>query len=141
MRRRQATIDLRSWPFAERPRVLLEHPDPAACFALTDELRRRGYTVAVCSGPDVDARCPLHALESCAGVEGADVVVTALGFERQDAREVLRGLRTRYPGKPLVVEVAVADALELEEDLYGCTVVPEDAEPARVADAVTGALV
>ena len=141
MRRPRSTIDLPPWPFADRPRVLLEHPDPAACFALTDELRRRGCAVAVCSGPDEDARCPLHALESCAAVEGADVVVTALGLEREDAREVLRGLRTRYPGTPLVVAVAVADALELEDELYGCTVVPEDAEPARIADAVAGALV
>ena len=68
---------------------------------------------------------------------GADVVVTALGFEREDARSVLRGLRTRYPSTPLVVAVAVADALELADELLGCTVVPVDAEPARVAEAVS----
>lgn len=134
-------IDLQPWPFAGVARVLVEHPDPEACFPLVEELRHRGCAVAICSGPDVDARCPLHALEGCAAVEGADVVFTALGFWREDAREVLRGLRTRYPGKPLVVAAAVADALELEDDLYGCTVVPEDAEPARIADAVAVALV
>lgn len=141
MRKRSATIDLQPWPFAGRPRVLVEHPDPDTCLELVAELRRRGYAVALCSGPEADARCPLHDLESCAAVEGADVVVTALGFGREDARAVLRGLRTRYEGKPLVVEAAVADALELEDELQGCTVVPVDAEPARIADAVSGALV
>ena len=53
---------------------------------------------------------------------------------------MLRGLRTRYPSTPLVVAVAVADALELADELRGCTVVPVDAEPARVADAVAGLL-
>jgi hypothetical protein len=134
-------IDLQPWPFDGAPRVLLEHADPEACFPLVEELRHRGCAVGICGGPDVDVRCPLHALEACAAVEGADVVFTALGFWREDAREVLRGLRARYPGKPLVVGTAVAEALELQDELYGCTVVPEDAEPARIADAVTAALV
>jgi hypothetical protein len=66
-------------------------------------------------------------------VEGADVV-TRLGFGREDALGVLRGLRTRYADTPLVVAAEVAD--ELERELDGCTVVPEDAGPARVVAAV-----
>jgi CheY-like chemotaxis protein len=136
MRSRSFTLDLQPWAFAGRPRVLVEHPDPDSCMDLVAELRRRGCTVAICKGPDSDARCPVHSLEPCCAVEGADVVLTALGFEREDARSVLRGLRTRYPSTPLIVEAAVADALELEDDLRGCTVIPENAEPGRVAEIV-----
>jgi CheY-like chemotaxis protein len=120
--------------------VLVEHPVPETCLELVAELRRRGCAVAICSGPDALAKCPLHSFDSCVAVEGADVIVTALGFDREDAREVLRGLRTRYPSTSLVVEVAVADALELEDELYGCTVVSEEAAPAEIADAVVGLL-
>ena len=54
----------------------------------------------------------------------------------EEAREVLAGLRLRYPSTPLVVGVTAAESLELADDLHGCTVVPVDAEPARVVDAV-----
>jgi hypothetical protein len=73
-------------------------------------------------------------------VEGADVVVTALGLERADSRDVLRGLRTRYPDTPLVVEGSAGDRLELSETLEGCTVVAPDTESQAVVAAVLGAL-
>jgi hypothetical protein len=79
-------------------------------------------------------RRPLHDLQPCVIVEGADVVVTRLGFGREDARGVVRGLRTRYADTPFVVAADVAD--ELERELDGCIVVPEDAGPARVVAAV-----
>jgi hypothetical protein len=138
--RRQPTIDLQPWPFADVPRVLVEHAEPANCLELVAELRHRGWAVALCSGPDAEARCPLHSFDECVAVAGADVVVTALDFGREEAREVLRGLRIRYAGKPVVVEAAVADALELEDELRGCTVMPVDANPTQVADAVAGSL-
>jgi hypothetical protein len=91
-------------------------------------------------GPDAEGspptRRPLHDLQPCVIVEGADVVETRLGFGREDARGVLRGLRMRYADTPLVVAADVADVLELERELDGCTVVPEDAAPARVVAAV-----
>jgi hypothetical protein len=142
VRKRPVTIDPEPWRFSGRPRVLIEHPDAGAGLDLATALRRAGCTVAICRGPDATAdpatRCPLHRLEPCAVVEGADVVVTALGFDREDAREVLRGLRTRYPSTPLVIEATVAETLELEDELAGCTVVPQDADPDRVAAAVKG---
>jgi hypothetical protein len=138
--RRAHTIDLQPWPFAGTPRVLVEHPVPETCFELVAELRHRGFAVALCSGPDALARCPLHDFEGCTAVAGADVVVTGLGLEREESRAVLRGLRVRYERTPLVVLAAVAEALELADELYGCTVLPEDAEPGRIADAVVAGL-
>lgn len=144
MRKRPVTIELQPWPFTQRPRVLIEHPDPDAGLELATALRRAGCTVAICTGPDSaddsPTRCPLHQLEPCVVVEGADVVVTALGLDREDGRNVVRGLRTRYPSTPLVVEATVADTLELGDELDGCTVVPQDAESDRVVAAVMDAL-
>jgi DNA-binding NarL/FixJ family response regulator len=142
--KRSVTIDVQPWRFSEPPRALIEHPDVGAGLDLATALRRAGYAVAICRGPDAAAdrstRCPLHQLEPCAVVEGADVVVTALGFDREEAREVLRGLRARYPSTQLVVEATVAEALELEDELVGCAVVPQDADPDRVAAEVTRVL-
>lgn len=139
-----ATIELGPWPFTQRPRVLIEHPDPDEGLELATALRRVGCTVAICRGPDAGGdpptRCPLHKLQPCIVVEGADVVVTLLGFGRDDARGVLRGLRVRYGEKPLVVAATVADTLELEDELQGCTVVPEDAAPDQVVAAVLRAV-
>ena len=91
---------------------------------------------------DSATRCPLHQLEPCALVQGADVVVTALGLGREDGRDVLHGLRTRYPSTPLVVEATVSESLELADELAGCTVVPNQSMPgpASVATAVTNVL-
>ena len=137
-------IDLGPWPFLQRPRVLIEHPDPDNGLELATALRRAGCTVAICRGPDAGGnpptRCPLHNLEPCIVVDGADVVVTLLQFGADDARGVLRGLRTRYPETPVVVAATVADTLELENDLQGCTVVREEAGPAEIVAAVLAAL-
>jgi hypothetical protein len=144
MRKRPVTIELGPWRFDQRPRVLIEHPDPEAGLEFATAFRRAGCTVAICRGPNASGpqptRCPLHGLEPCAVVEGADVVVTALGFDLDESRAVLRGLRMRYPSTPLVVLVALADALALERELAGCTVLPQDAEQERVVGAVTAML-
>lgn len=107
-------IDPAPWPWLDRPRVLLENPDEDASLASVDVLRHAGYAVAVCHGPTAEARCPLACAETCALVEGADVVVTSLGDERAESREVLDLLRLRYASRPLVVEPHPG-ALEPEE--------------------------
>jgi hypothetical protein len=144
MRKRPVTIDLAPWPFTQRPRVLIEHPDPDTGLEVATALRRAGCTVAICRGPDATGdpptRCPVHEFGPCVIVEGADIVVTMLGFGREDARGVLRGLRTRYAETPLVVAATVADVLELEDELQGCTIVPEDAPPDELVAAVLRAL-
>jgi CheY-like chemotaxis protein len=140
MPRRPVTIDPGPWRFSQHPRVLIEHDDPEAGLDLAVALRAAGYAVAICSGPDAAAdpatRCPLHQLEPCAVVAGADVVVTALDLDHDEAREVVHGLRTRYPSIPLVVEVSIADAPALENELAGCTVVPRGTDAGRVVAAV-----
>lgn len=144
MRKRAVTIDLQPWAYPQRPRVLIELPDPDAGLELATAIRRAGCTVGICRGPDATAdpatRCPLHRLEPCVAVEGADLVVTALDLEEEDGREVVRGLRTRYPSTPLVVVATVGETLELGEVLEGCTVVPVDAEPEQIVAAVLDAL-
>jgi CheY-like chemotaxis protein len=144
MRKRVATIDLQPWAYPERPRVLIELADPDAALELAAAIRRAGCTVGICRGPDARAdpatRCPLHRLEPCVAVEGADLVVTALDLEEEDGRQVLQGLRTRYPSTPLVVAATVGESLELGELLVGCTVVPVAAEPEQFVTAILGAL-
>jgi hypothetical protein len=144
MKSRSVTMEPGPWRFSERPRVLIEHPDLSAALDLAVAIRSAGCAVAICRGPDATAdpatRCPLHRLEPCAVVEGADVVVTALNLSSEEGREVLRGLRTRYPSTPLVVEGTVSESLALSDELAGCTVVPVDADPALVAREVNRVL-
>jgi predicted dinucleotide-binding enzyme len=161
---RADTIEPGPSRFPRRPRVLIEHPDPDAGLALATALRSDGCNVTICRGPEsaadpaagirpsrrglafegvfcfIDTPCPVRQLERCMAVERADVVVTALGLEHQAAREVLAGLRTRYPNTPVVVEATLPDVLELERELRGCTVLPQDAEPKLVVEAVLAAL-
>ena len=144
MARRPYTLDLEPWPFPDRPRVLIEHPDPDAGLELAAALRRAGCTVGICRGPDAQAdpptRCPLHGFEPCVAVEGSDAVVTALDFDRGDAREVLERLTLRYPDTPLVVLATAAQSIELGELLEGCTVIPVEAAPEQIAAEVVGGL-
>jgi hypothetical protein len=144
MRKRPATIDLQPWPFSDRPRVLIEHPDPDAALELATAIRGAGCTVGICRGPDAAAdpatRCPLHRLEPCVAVEGADLVVTLLDLETEAGREVVRGLRTRYASTPMVIAATVAETLEHGDLFEGCTVVPVDAEPGQVVEAVLDSL-
>ena len=140
MKRRAATIDLGPWPFTDGPRVLIEHPDPNEALELAGAIRRVGCSVYICRGPtrsgDRPTRCPLHKLEPCVAVEGADVVVTVLDLADEDGVGVVKGLRTRYPSKPLVVAATVSQSLELGEVLEGCTIVPVDEGPNPVVTAV-----
>jgi hypothetical protein len=144
MWKRARTIDLQPWPSVDRPRVLIEQADPDRSLELAGEIRRAGCSVGICRGPDAAAnpatRCPLHRLEPCVAVEGADLVVTALNLEQADSLQVLRGLRTRYPSIPLVVQATVDQTLELGDLLTGCTVVPVDADAIQLSHAVVAAL-
>lgn len=144
MWKRAVTIDLQPWAYPERPRVLIELSDPDTALELAAAIRRAGCTVGICRGPDATAdpvkRCPLHRLEPCIAVEGADLVVTALDLEEEDGRQILQGLRTRYPSTPLVVAATVGETLELGELLVGCTVVPVAAEPEQFVTAILAAL-
>jgi DNA-binding NarL/FixJ family response regulator len=144
MRKHAIMIDPQPWAFPDRPRVLIELADPEAALQLSVAIRKAGCAVAVCQGPDASTdpttRCPLHMLEPCVAVEGADLVVTALDFDQESGRDVLRGLRTRYPSIPLVVATTVRQSRDLAELLAGCIVVSADAKPERIVAAVAEAL-
>lgn len=144
MKKRAATIDLSPWPFLNGPRVLIEHPDPNEALELASAIRQAGCSVYICRGPergaDPPTRCPLHKLEPCVAVEGADVVVTALDLADAGGAGVVRGLRTRYPNKPLIVAATASQSIELADVLEKCTVVPVDEGPDTVVAAVREAL-
>lgn len=140
MSKRPATIALERWPYQDRPRVLIEHADPDQALELAGALRRAGCTVGICCGPDATTepatRCPLHGLEPCVAVGGADVVVTALDLSAPDGVGVVRGLRTRYRDTPALVLATVEQTIALDDGLDGCTVLPINAKPEHVATAV-----
>jgi DNA-binding response OmpR family regulator len=111
------------WPWPGRPRVLIEHPHEGAGELLAARLRDAGYGVAVCPGPAEEERCPLSGPEGCAVAHGADVVVSCLGLERSESREVVRALRARCAEVPLVVAVASEEEEAWPELLDGCELV------------------
>ena len=116
--------------------MLVEEPDEAAGLAIASALRFAGYSVGVCPGPRAHGQCPLTGPADCAPAHDADLVVCSLGYEHDVAREVLRELRTRYPGTPLLVEVPSEVDAELRELLDGCHRLPARAAPEQVVAAV-----
>ncbi len=90
------TIDPGIWKWSERPRVLIEDPDLDSGLALAWALRRAGYAVAICRGPEPDEYCPLVGPGECTLVVGADVVVSGVGPEIEEA------VRLRHPGTAVV---------------------------------------
>lgn len=94
MRKRRLEPGLWDWP--GRPRVLVEDPDLESGLAAAWALRQAGYTVAICRGPEPDEYCPLVGTDDCVLVLGADVVVSGVGPDVEEA------VRRRHPGKPVV---------------------------------------
>jgi hypothetical protein len=126
----------------ERPRVVVENPDFGVGFAVERVLENAGYEVAVCGGPDglVGQECPLVFTGECELVSGADVVVHSLNPDRREHAEVLRALRARHPGTPVVVEVPGPSAARHPGLLDGCVVVPFPATRDSLVGAVAEAL-
>ncbi len=118
--------------------MLVEHPNEEAGLAIASGLRFAGYAVGVCPGPRGHGQCPLTGPAGCAAAHDADVVVCSLGYERDGARDVLRGLRTRYPDTPLLVEVPSEIDADLRELLDGCHSLSAPATPEQVVAAVQG---
>jgi DNA-binding response OmpR family regulator len=140
METRAAKLSPQPWPWVGQPRVLIEHPDDLGGLELASILRREGYAVAVCPGPEESERCPLTGPEGCAVAHGADVVVTSLGLESRATKEVLEALRTRLPDTPLVVELAPGRQDEFQDVLEGCEVIVSPVAPERLVASVRKAL-
>jgi len=77
----------RTWtwrPDSASPRVLLECAPQDSPAIIADSVRRAGYDVAVCTGPDDNHPCDLLADGACTLVDEADVVVNLLGNQDGD---------------------------------------------------------
>jgi DNA-binding NarL/FixJ family response regulator len=116
--------------------VLVEHPDEKLGMEIATGLRYAGYAVAICPGPRGHARCPLTGPAGCAPAHDADLVVCSLGLEHESAREILKEMRTRYPGTPLLVEIPPQADAELRALLDGCNVLSAPVTPEQVVPAV-----
>ena len=93
-------------------RVLVVHHDIDIADAETDELRRAGFEVEQCWGPQYHA-CPVMRGEPCAAADRADVLlydVYSTG-ETDGGRSLVSGLRELYPHTPVVL---TASGIELE---------------------------
>jgi hypothetical protein len=84
------------WQWPSGPRVLIEDPDLESGLETAWALRQAGYTVAICRGPEPDEYCPLVGADDCGLVTGADVIVSGVGPEVEEA------VRRRHPGKPVL---------------------------------------
>lgn len=140
MQSRATRLSPQPWPWVGQPRVLIEHPDESEGLALASVLRGAGYAVAVCPGPEQAERCPLTGPEGCAVAHGADVVVSSLGLDRPEGRDVLQALRLRLPDTPIVVEVPPRGDAEWDDVLEGCEVITSPAKPEELVAAVRAAL-
>jgi DNA-binding response OmpR family regulator len=140
MRSRSTRSSPEPWPWVGQPRVLIEHPDDSAGLALASILRHAGYAVAVCPGPAESERCPLTGPEGCAIAHGADVVVSSLGLDRAEAREVLQALRSRLPETQLVVEVPPGEDVAWRDLLEGCEILASPVAPEQLLASVQAAV-
>lgn len=101
------------WPRfgdGEAPRVLIEHPDPAAQRLLADAFRRRAFDTLTCGGPMAAAEgttaCPMLEHGACPAVDGADVVVTSLQVNQGLEGRVVRGIVTDPTAPPVLLEAS-----------------------------------
>jgi DNA-binding response OmpR family regulator len=140
LRARATRLSPEPWPWVGQPRVLIEHPDESAGLTLASILRQAGFAVAVCPGPEQSEHCPLTGPEGCAVAHGADVVVSSLGLERPEARNVLQALRMRRPETPLIVEVPPDDRVAWQDLLEGCDLIVSPVVPEELVASVRAAL-
>lgn len=120
-------------------RVLVEHADGAMTWAAERILRRAGFEVSTCNGPEhlPGHRCPLVAEGRCDLVDTSDVVVFGLGTEHVG---ILRAERTTAPSTPVVIEGLASDIDEFGWDATGCEVVSPAGTGVALVAAVERAL-
>jgi hypothetical protein len=88
-----------------RTRVVVEDVDEPSRLASERILRKAGFDVVGCGGPETISRrrCPLEEGMECPAISDADVIVTALRLGADRMARVVAGIRDRYPDTPLVV--------------------------------------
>jgi DNA-binding NtrC family response regulator len=118
--------------------VLVVHHDIDIADQEADSLRRRGFLVEQCSGPQTHA-CPILRGDPCPAVGRADVLVYDVWStgESDGGRRLIEGLRELHPDVPVVL---TAPGIELDwvETEGPHRVVPLVGAPtaARLADAI-----
>lgn len=123
-------------------RVLVVHHDIDIADQEVDSLRRRGFLVEQCSGPQTHA-CPILRGEPCPAIERSDVLVYDVWStgETDGGRRLIEGIRDLHPDVPVVL---TAPGMELDwvETEGAHRVVPLVGVPTgqRLADAITEAV-
>lgn len=92
-------------------RVLVVNHDPDLADIEADELRRAGYDVDLCAGPDAAGNCPVMHGRSCWQVELADVLVYDM-WAHEGRRDLIDDLSLVHPDKPVVLTSAGAMMLD-----------------------------
>ena len=111
-----------------RPMVLFECADGAEAHAAWKLLRRNGYRMTWCPGPQggfFSPRCALSATGHCPLVEEADAVVSALDLRDPLCEEVVRGLDAQAQAHetPVVVVAPKRLAARWAEEAPDCEVI------------------
>lgn len=125
------------------PRIVIEDADPDARQRAARALRRSGYQVAVCGGPDTLSRrrCPLEEGSRCPAVSDADVVISSLPSDDPRQAAVIAAIRERFPTTPVIVEAAPLVAYRHRQLLADCVVLSRFTPttlPAAVAETLDG---
>jgi hypothetical protein len=107
------------------PLVLFESPDGAEAHATWKVLRRNGYRMTWCPGPQggFSPECALSATGHCPLVEEADAVVSALDARDPVCEKVVRALDAQAQDTPVVVVVPKRSAAHWAEEARNCEVV------------------
>jgi len=132
MRRPLGQDFARTWPDDSapseregRPLVLFESPDGAEAHAAWKLLRRHGYRMTWCPGPQggFSPECAMSATGHCPLVTQADSVVSALDLRQPTCEEVVRALDAQAAETPVVVVTPKRSAAHWAEEVPDCHVV------------------
>ena len=120
----------RSWPDEAHdddggPLVLFESPDGAEAHAAWTLLRRNGYRMTWCPGPQggFSPECALSATGHCPLVDEADAVVSALDLRDPLCAKVARALDAQADETPVVVVAPKRSAAHWAEEVPDCEVI------------------
>jgi DNA-binding NtrC family response regulator len=83
-------------------RALVVHHDIDLADIEVEDLRRAGYEVDQCAGPQ-GGECPVMHGEPCWQVDRADVLVYDVLAAGDAGRKLVEDLRALHPGKPVVL--------------------------------------